>query len=518
METLIQLRILVADDSRPNRLVLKAFLEESGHEVILAETGKEAIALYEAQAPDMVLMDIIMPEIDGLEATRRIRALPRSGWVPIIFLSALDRDENLVEGLEAGGDDFISKPINFPLLDAKLHSIQRTLGLQQKAADSLRHLLAVSDNVLEAIITINSEAIIISCNRVTEELFGWQTREMIGCNVSMLCPEPERSKHDSYVANYVMGGPPKVIGQGREVMAQRRDGSTFPAELSISEVRLEGRRMFIGVIRDISARKRDEALIQENARMLQHYYETTESENLLASSLMERQMRRNDLNDPLVSYWISPALHFSGDVLGAARAPSGDLYALLADATGHGLTAAISTLPLLTLFYHLIREGVGLAGLIGEINQHLLESMPVGRFVAATLVRIDATGNGADIWVGGMPEALLLDDRGIPVRIFRSTGLPLGIVGNKELAADPAHFSWDAGSHQLLLCSDGLLEAESGAGIHFGQERLRAALKGVQPESRRQAIRDALAAHLGSTPHQDDISLLLLSSPGARRT
>jgi PAS domain S-box-containing protein len=206
-------------------------------------------------------------------------------------------------------------------------------------------LQTISDNVLEAIITIDTSATIISCNRAVESLFGWTVPELLGQNVKVLCPEPYRTEHDAYVYEYVSGGPPRIIGLGREVPAQRKDRTSFAAELTVSEVRQAGKRIFIGVLRDISERKRAENLLKENAEKLQRYYESTESENQLAHTLIERQLLREDLDDPLVHYWLTPAENFSGDVIAATRSSSGRLYAVLADATGHGLTAAISTLP-----------------------------------------------------------------------------------------------------------------------------------------------------------------------------
>lgn len=514
--TVPKLRILAIDDSRANLQILRRFLEGAGHEIVTAESGEEGLALYQAENPDLVLMDIVMPGIDGFEATRRIRAMGSEGWVPVIFLSALDRDENLVAGLEAGGDDYLSKPINFVLLEAKIRSMQRMLALQNRVADSLHRLQTISDNVLEAIVTIDTEARITSCNRLVEDLFGWRPEELVGQNVKVLCPEPYRSEHDDYVRSYVNGGPPKIIGSDREVVACRRDGSQFVAEISVSEVRLENRRMFIGVLRDISERKRSEKLLRENAEKLQRYFEVTEAENTLASELMERQMMRKELDDPLVTYWISPALEFSGDALACARAPDGRLYAMLADATGHGLTAAISTLPVLTLFYRLVRDGADLQHLVVEINQLLHESMPPGRFVAAALACIAPAKLSGEVWIAGMPPAYLLDGEGSVRREFHSTGLPLGIVASSEIDSSPTGFTWEAGSEcQLLFCSDGLLEAESSSGEHFGRERLLATLRETTPERRREGIQETLLEHLGTESPRDDVSLLLLDCPAS---
>ncbi|MFC5301680.1 SpoIIE family protein phosphatase [Azospira restricta] len=509
MPELPKLKILTVDDNRTNLQILQVFLRKLGHEAILAEDGERALALYEEHQPDLVLMDIMMPVMDGLEATRRIRALPSERWVPIIFLSALDRDENLVGGLDAGGDDYLSKPINFVVLEAKMRSMQRTLMLQQSVSDSLRRLQSISDNVLEALVTIDSRAIITSCNRMVEDLFGWPVDELVGQNVSVLCPEPHRSRHDDYVREYIAGGPPKVIGIGRTVTARHRSGREFPAELTISEVRLEGQRTFIGVIRDISERKRAEDLLRDNAEKLQRYYDASEAENQLATALIERQMMRKELDDPLIRYWLSPALHFSGDVLAAARGPDGRLYAMLADATGHGLTAAISTVPLLTLFYRLVRQAPTLGAMMSEINQQMRDAMPVGRFVAACAVCLDPAERSGEIWVGGMPTAFLLDDAGNVAAAYGSTALPLGIADSSAEEFQPVRFSW-RGSCQLALYSDGLLEAANVAGEQFGEARLLQALRDAPAARRKEAMQDSLLGHLDTSPPQDDVSLLLL--------
>lgn len=512
IDNLPKLRVLTVDDNRTNLQILQVFLKKLGHEAIPAEDGQQAVEKFKEHLPDLILMDIMMPVMDGLEATRAIRALPSDRWVPIIFLSALDRDENLVGGLEAGGDDYLSKPLNFVVLEAKMRSMQRTLLMQQQVADSLHRLKTISDNVLEAIITIDTSATVIGCNRAVELLFGWEPDELIGQNVKVLCPEPYRSEHDTYVQEYVAGGPPRIIGTPRELSAQRRDGSTFPAELTVSEVRLERKRVFIGVIRDISERKRTETLLRENAERLQAYHDNTESENLLARALIERQMMRDELDDPLVSYWLTPAQNFSGDVLGACRSRNGHLYALLADATGHGLTAAISTLPVLTLFYRMAEADAPLATIVGDINQQLRESMPVGRFVGVTLARIDTLAHHGEIWIGGMPDSLLIDEGGNVVERFRSNDLPLGIVDSDQISTAPRQFVWQSPC-QLVMCSDGLLEAENALGVQFGEGRLVEALRGAQRGGRRDAIQQALGEHLDSTPAQDDLSLLLLNCP-----
>jgi PAS domain S-box-containing protein len=512
INTLPALRILIVDDNRTNLQILQVFLKKLGHTTISAENGEQAVRLNAAENPDLVLLDIMMPIMDGFEAARHIRAQPSDRWVPIIFLSALDRDENLVTGLEAGGDDFMSKPINFVVLEAKMRSMQRTLLLQRKTTEALKRIEAISDNVLDAIITIDSDAKIVACNSSCERIFGWPVAEMLGQNVSMLMPEPYRSEHDTYVQSYVQGGPPQIMGIGREALAVRKDGSIFAMEIGISEIRFDNQRLFIGIVRDISARKLIEQRLQEDARLLQRYHDETEAEGLLARELIDRQMLRHELDDAQLHYWLTPAENFSGDVVAACRSPDGRLYALLADATGHGLTAAISTLPVLTIFYGLAPTGAPLAEIIGAINLQLKQSMPVGRFVAATLLCLNNTTKTGEMWIGGTPGAVLLDDSGAEIRRFPSTQVPLGILETDSGLIATASFTWDKAS-QLVICSDGMTEAKSKDQIAFGLEGILSAIADVPSHLRLLSARNALSQHLGSQTAHDDVSIMLIDCP-----
>jgi CheY-like chemotaxis protein len=123
------LKVLVADDDIPNRLILKAILEKQGYRVFLADDGVQAVDVFRREHPDLILMDIKMPNMDGYEATRRIKSINGDTFVPVIFLTATTDSEGLAKCVESGGDDFLTKPYNRVLLQARIDALLRIRDL-----------------------------------------------------------------------------------------------------------------------------------------------------------------------------------------------------------------------------------------------------------------------------------------------------------------------------------------------------------------------------------------------------
>ncbi len=158
---------------------------------------------------------------------------------------------------------------------ARLQALESAVpAATDRAAAELRdtneRLRAILETAVEGIITIDERGIIESFNRAAERIFGYSASEVLGKNVNVLMPSPYRQEHDGYMANYRRTGHARIIGIGREVVGQRKDGSEFPMDLAVSEVRLADRRIFTGFVRDVSERKRLERQILEISDREQH--------------------------------------------------------------------------------------------------------------------------------------------------------------------------------------------------------------------------------------------------------
>ena len=134
------LLVMVVDDDRLQRLLARAALQSLGHRVLECSHGGEALTQFSAQRPDVVLLDVEMPGHDGYWVAQHLRAAEQGGWTPIIFLSGLQGDDEIWRGIEAGGDDYLVKPVTTRLLGAKLRAMQRLVSMRKKLEERSEEL------------------------------------------------------------------------------------------------------------------------------------------------------------------------------------------------------------------------------------------------------------------------------------------------------------------------------------------------------------------------------------------
>lgn len=142
------------------------------------------------------------------------------------------------------------------------------------ASASEARIRAIVDTVIDGIISIDAQGLVQTANLAAERIFGYGREEMLGRNVNMLMPEPYHSDHDGYLHSYLTTGRKKIIGIGREVTGRRKDGGTFPMDLAVSEMEVGGQRMFTGIVRDLTERKRLERIKSEFVSTVSHELRT----------------------------------------------------------------------------------------------------------------------------------------------------------------------------------------------------------------------------------------------------
>jgi two-component system, LuxR family, sensor kinase FixL len=245
------------------------------------------------------------------------------------------------------------------------------------AEDALKaseaHLRSILETVPDAMIVIDEQASIQSFSAAAERLFGYDASEVIGRNIAMLMPSPYREQHDGYVARYLATGERRIIGIGRVVVGQRKDGSTFPMELSVGEMHSRDTRYFTGFIRDLTERQRTEARLQDLQSELVHMSRFT-ALGEMASALA------HEINQPLTA--IANYLKGCRRIL---ERMEGESVPMLSDAVG---LAAEQALRAGRIIRHL-REFVAR----GESERHI-ESLPKLIEEASALALVGAKEKG----------------------------------------------------------------------------------------------------------------------------
>lgn len=247
-----------------------------------------------------------------------------------------------------------------------------------------------------------------------------------------------------------------------------------------------------------------EQITRQNRELIE-YRERDKEERNISAYLMSRLARTAKLEGRQLDYFLKPVSEVSGDLLLAWRASNGDRYALLADATGHDLPAALSLLPVSETFYNMAAKGFSLEGIARKLNRKSAEYLPANRFVALLMALHSPLDGTLQIWNGGIPGALLMADDGRVLERFESLNFPIGILDEDDplfcCQVETVHITE---SCQFSMFSDGLIEAESISGMQFGLDRVEAVLHDVKPEQRAARLQEALALHTsGAQPHDD---------------
>jgi two-component system sensor kinase FixL len=250
---------------------------------------------------------------------------------------------------------------------ATVYDITRRKQAEAALQESEARMRAIVDTAVDAIVTIDERGRIERFNQAAERLFGYTAAEIAGKNVSVLMPAPYRERHDGYLANYLHTGEKKIIGIGREVVGQRKDGSTFPMDLSVAEMQFGERRMFTGIVRDITRSKRaEEALMQtqDELRRLSAHQERLKEE--------ERKRIAQEIHDELGGLLTGIKAYVSVSVDRALRAGA-EPDPLLVDATRLAETAIKTVRKVITDLRPSVLDQLGVWAAIEWYMQQIAE-------------------------------------------------------------------------------------------------------------------------------------------------
>lgn len=270
-----------------------------------------------------------------------------------------------------------------------------------------------------------------------------------------------------------------------------------PVNLSLLALKVES------LIKSVSMQR----LIRQQNEELESFKREAEREEQVAKFTYEYLLRQNSYAYEGVEVWLKSFAAFSGDMALVKKSPSGNLYFILADATGHGLSAAITIMPVVTIFNSMVAKGFHIQKIVTEINRKLVSDTPADRFVAAILLEINPFRREFSVWNGGMPPVLWVSQGSIKHQ-FHSTHMALGIMG--ENIFDAAVTTIDLPAEGFIFAyTDGLTEQENANHQPFSIARV-VDIIAQQPKDLLQELSSSLLRHADTSDYADDVSMCII--------
>jgi len=281
--------VLIVDDNAVGRQSVETTLDGQGYQLRFAATGADALTQAASAPPDLILLDVMMPDMDGFEVCRRLRAEPALREVPIILLTALEDRGSRLRGLEAGADEFLSKPFDRAELRARVRTITRLNRYRNLWVERAK-LESLTDLSPDGILVVDGAGQMRFANAAAASLLGVDSAtELVGRRLTefMLRPRPATRPDPIEQVRTTQGASVQV-----EAEIVRADGRSFPAEVRVGRMAWAGEAMVQVILRDIAERYRLHAELEARHQELQQLLQ-----RLVAVQEAERRFMAVELHD-----------------------------------------------------------------------------------------------------------------------------------------------------------------------------------------------------------------------------
>jgi formate hydrogenlyase transcriptional activator len=290
--------ILVVDDNPDNLELLFDLLSDQGFEILVAEDGESALQQTEYAQPDLILLDILLPDMDGFATCERLKDRPETKDIPVIFMSALADTVDKVKGLRLGAVDYITKPFRHQEVLARVNTHLTLQRLKTRLKESEQRLSRIVASAMDAILTLDQTGRVTLFNRAAERVFRCTANAAIGQSFTKFFADEARKALADYLQEGQSGQPAKAaiwLPEGHT--AERADGEAFPIEATLSYAQANGQALYTIILRDIEERKKAEAERQKlrglNIYLEEELRSAQAAEEFVGSSRSLREVMRN---------------------------------------------------------------------------------------------------------------------------------------------------------------------------------------------------------------------------------
>lgn len=256
--------ILIVDDAPANLGMLRKMMVQQGYHTFIATSGQRALEIARRMRPDLILMDVVMPGMDGLETCRQLKAQPCTERIPVIFMSARTETDDIVAGFDTGASDYIGKPLRMAEVCARVRAQLQMRSSRESQQEQAERLRIVVDSMDEGLMIVEASGRIQYGNPACDRYLGFAPGQLAGHAIADLLSAPVAQEYLDYFAACT-GDPEGVPPRGaREVIVRRHDGEMRAMDLTLTPM-YAGEPLFIGLLHDITHHKQYETALQRAA-------------------------------------------------------------------------------------------------------------------------------------------------------------------------------------------------------------------------------------------------------------
>ena len=311
--------ILIVDDAPANLELLRKLMSEQGYQVYVALSGERALAIAQRAQPDLILLDVVMPDMDGFETCQQLKQNPLTQRIPVIFMSARSDTDDVVAGFDIGAVDYIAKPLRMAEVCARVRAqlqIRSNSETQEEQAERLRTIV---NHMAEGLLIIEADGRIQYTNPACDHYLGYRENELPGRSIAELLSPMVTQEYLDYFAVHA-ANPDTAHNHGtREVAIRHRTGHALSMDLTLTPMYLR-QPLYIGLLHDITHHKQSEDALQRAA-----YLDplTKIANRRHFDSFLEKEWQRSVRNGGVLSLVVLDVDHFKlyNDSLGH---PAGD--------------------------------------------------------------------------------------------------------------------------------------------------------------------------------------------------
>ena len=255
--------VLVVDDAPVNIVLLQGILKAAEYRVISASDGPTALALAQTEQPDLILLDVAMPDMDGFAVCTRLKEMESTRNIPVVFVTAWDNAQAEVRGFASGAVDYITKPFTRAMVLARVKAHLTTQGHQRRLEDQFRKVIEFAP---DAFLLLDREGKIVQVNTRVEQMFGYHREELIGQSVQTLIPERLHKNFAAFRRDYLYH--PRRLPTPESTPCMRKDASEFFAEINLSPLNTRHSTLSMAVVRDVTFRRNAEMELRTSRQRL----------------------------------------------------------------------------------------------------------------------------------------------------------------------------------------------------------------------------------------------------------